>query len=218
MLLFILCNHPIHFLTHIILNTSVLRHGIDTTRILSVVSHYRTIVSTTWHPCHILTDAFATLLIRSINSGFNLLFDEFTRQGFPLRGNFRRTGIGQNGLCILWSTMLNKVRKLLSQVFVHLASHALCARSHFTVLMAACPAGCILVIAVFGTGEWRGKLVNTRAGIIIGNIARCGGFTAGKVIGCFFKVFRRLTTGIMPTVMRFPSRFVCRVSRTTSST
>ncbi|KEC93131.1 hypothetical protein P820_05149 [Klebsiella pneumoniae UCI 17] len=47
MLLFILCNHPIHFLTHIILNTSVLRHGIDTTRILSVVSHYRTIVPTT---------------------------------------------------------------------------------------------------------------------------------------------------------------------------
>ncbi|SYT33989.1 Uncharacterised protein [Klebsiella pneumoniae] len=46
MLLFILCNHPIHLLTHVILNTRILCHNIDTTRILSVVGHYRTIVTT----------------------------------------------------------------------------------------------------------------------------------------------------------------------------
>ncbi|CDL58937.1 hypothetical protein BANRA_04993 [Klebsiella pneumoniae] len=47
LLLFILCNHPTNFLIHIILNTRILRHSIDTTRILSVVGHYRSIVTTT---------------------------------------------------------------------------------------------------------------------------------------------------------------------------
>ncbi len=58
------------------------------------------------------------------------------------------------------------------------------------------------VVAVFGTGVTR-KLVNTRAGgLAIGDITRCGGFAAGEVIGCFLKVFRCLTAGIMLAVMR----------------
>ncbi|SYS14938.1 Uncharacterised protein [Klebsiella pneumoniae] len=46
MLLFILCNHPIHFLPHIILNTRLFGHGINTAGIMSVVRHDRTIVAT----------------------------------------------------------------------------------------------------------------------------------------------------------------------------
>lgn len=47
MLLIILRYHPIHFLTHIILNPRISCHSFDIAGIMSVVGHYRTTVTTT---------------------------------------------------------------------------------------------------------------------------------------------------------------------------
>ncbi|SVM49175.1 Uncharacterised protein [Klebsiella pneumoniae] len=47
MLLVILCYHPIHFLPHIILNPRISCHRFDIAGIMSVVSHYRTTITTT---------------------------------------------------------------------------------------------------------------------------------------------------------------------------